>query len=254
MTLFFPRFVEEEENLDLMVEVTKAELKEVLHNFQKEKMSGPDGWSMDFYVGLFDLIGHDILKVIEESRVNGFIHPSFNATFIALIPKQDAPKNLDEKRSISLCDCIYKLISKIISRRIKGILSKYISQEQFGFLEGRQIHEAIGVAQEAMHSIKTQKLKGVVLKIDLSKVYDQVSWIFLKLLLTHLGFGFSFINWIMSFITTVSFGVLINGAASPFFPAERGLRQGCPLSPLIFLLVLEGLSRALSEAKNNISF
>lgn len=137
MTLFFPRFVEEEENLDLMVEVTKAELKEVLHNFQKEKMSGPDGWSMDFYVGLFDLIGHDILKVIEESRVNGFIHPSFNATFIALIPKQDAPKNLDEKISISLCDCIYKLISKIISRRIKGILSKYISQEQFGFF-GRQ--------------------------------------------------------------------------------------------------------------------
>jgi hypothetical protein len=93
-------------------------------------------------------------------------------------------KKLDEKRSISLCDCIYKLISKIISGRIKGILSKYISQEQFGFLEGRQIHEAIGVAQEAMHSIKTQRLKGAVLKIDLSKVYDQVSWIFLKLLLT----------------------------------------------------------------------
>jgi hypothetical protein len=178
---------------------------------------------MDFYVGLFDLIGQDILKVIEESRVNAFIHPPFNATFIALIPKQDAPEILNEYRSISLCNCIYKLIAKIISRRIKGILSKSISQEQFGFLEGRQIHEAIGVVEEAMHSIKTRKLKGAVLKIDLSKVYDRVSWIFLKLLLTHLGFGFSFINWIMSCITTVSFVVLINGATSPFFPAERGL-------------------------------
>jgi hypothetical protein len=90
----------------------------------------------------------DILKVIEESRINGFIHPSFNATFIALIPKQGAPESLDDYRPISLCNCIYKIIAKGISRRIKGILSNKISQEQFGFLEGRQIHEAIGVSQE----------------------------------------------------------------------------------------------------------
>jgi hypothetical protein len=88
-----------------------------------------------------------------------------------------------------------------------------------------------------------------VLKIDLSKAYDRVSWLYLRLLLTHLGFGFSFINWIMSCISSVSFVVLINGAATPFFQAERGLRQGCPLSPLLFLLVAEGLSRALKEAK-----
>jgi hypothetical protein len=209
---------------------------------------------MDFFVGIYDLISQDILKVIEESRVNGFIHPPFNATFIALIPKQDAPESLDEYRPISLCNCIYKIIAKIISRRIKGILSKSISQEQFGFLEGRQIHEAIGVSQEALHNIKTQKQKGAVLKIDLSKAYDRVSWLFLRMLLTHLGFGLPFINWVMSCITSVSFAVLINGAASPFFLAERGLRQGCPLSPLLFLLVAEGLSRDLSEAKNSRNF
>jgi hypothetical protein len=122
MAVLFPSFVDEEENEELMEEVIEEKLKEVLHSFQKDKSSGPDGWSMDFYVGLFDFFSSDLLKVIEECRINGFIHPSFNATFIALIPKQDVPDSLDDYRPISLCNCIYKIIAKIISRRIKCIL------------------------------------------------------------------------------------------------------------------------------------
>jgi len=133
-------------------------------------------------------------------------------------------------------------------------LSQNISSEQFGFLEGRQIHEAIGVAQEGLHTMKTQKLKGAVIKIDLSKAYDRVSWLYIRMLLTHLGFCYEFTRWIMTCITTFSFDVLINGSASPFFPAGRGLRQGCPLSPLLFLLVAEGLSRFILSAKAYGSF
>lgn len=118
----------------------------------------------------------------------------------------------------------------------------------FGFLEGRQIHEAIGVDQEGLHSIKMRHRKGAVIKIDLSKAYDKVSWLYLRLLLTHLGFNLDFIRWVMSCITSVSFVVLINGAASPFFHAKRGLRQGFPHSSLLFLLVREGLSRYLKKA------
>ena len=187
--------------------------------------------------------------MVEDTRISGRIPASFNTTFIALIPKTDNPVTLNEFRPISLCKCIYKIVSKVIARRLKVILSENISAEQFGFLEGRQIHEAIGVAQEGLHSLKSRSIKGAILKIDLSKAYDKVSWIYLRLLLTHLGFAINFIRWIMSCITTVSFAVHINGAASPFFHAERGLRQGCPLSPLLFLLVAEGLSRALDEAK-----
>jgi hypothetical protein len=130
---------------------------------------------------------------------------------------------------------------KNYSRRLKPILSTSISREQFGFLEGRQIHEAIGVAQEGLHNMKTRKLKGAVVKIDLSKAYDRVSWLYIRLLLTHLGFEVPFINWVMSCITSTTFAVLINGATSPFFHVERGLRKGCPLSPLLFLLVTEVL-------------
>ena len=102
-----------------------------------------------------------------------------------------------------------------------------------------------------IHSIHVKGLKSVVLKIDLSKAYDRVSWIYLQVILTKMGFGVSFITWVMSSLTSVSFSVLINGVASSFFRSGRGLRQGCPLAPLLFLVVAEGLSRALLSAKNN---
>ena len=92
-----------------------------------------------------------------------------------------------------------------------------------------------------------KNIKWAIFKIDLAKAFDKVSWIYLHLHLMHLGFDIVFIRWILSCITTVSFLVLIDGAASPFFHAERGLRQGYPLSPLLFLLAVEGLSCALKE-------
>jgi hypothetical protein len=91
MALLFPSFVDEEENDELIAEVIEVELKEVLHSFQKDKSAGPDGWSMDFYVGLFDLFSLDLLKVIEESRINSFIHPSFNAHFYSLNSQARCP-------------------------------------------------------------------------------------------------------------------------------------------------------------------
>jgi len=93
-----------------------------------------------------------------------------------------------------------------------------------------------------------------VVKIDLSKSYDIVSWLYIRLLLTHLGFEVPFINWVMSCLTTISFVALINGVASPLFHAERGLIQGLPLSPPLFLLVAEGLNRAIGDAKSRGEF
>ena len=136
----------------------------------------------------------------------------------------------------------------MIASRFKWVLSEHISNEQFGFLEGRLIHEAIGVAQEGLHSMKVKNIKGAIFKIDLAKACDKVSWLYIRLLLTHLGFDIAFIRWIMSCITTVSFSILINGAASPFLHVECELRQGFPFSPLLFLLVAEGLNRSIKEA------
>ena len=152
----------------LMEEVNEDELLEVMRSFQKEKSPRRDGWTIGFFLGLHDLIGLDLLQVIEDTRISGRIPASFNSTFIALIPKSDNPASLNDFRPISLCNCIYKVVAKIIARRFKKILSANISDEQFGFIEGRQIHEAIGVAQEGIHSVKTKNLQVVVLSPKLA--------------------------------------------------------------------------------------
>ena len=105
-----------------------------------------DGLTIEFYIGFYDMIGADMLRVVEESRLARHVHGLINSTFIALIPKKDLPTDFDDFRSISICNCLYEIIAKVISMRFKVILSRCISSEQFGFLEGRQIHEAIGVA------------------------------------------------------------------------------------------------------------
>eukprot|EP00253_Pinus_taeda_P033361 PITA_33361 len=248
-TQCFPRFVEEEEAGSLMEVVSKEEVEHVIKSMAKDKSPGPDGWTIELFNHFFDSIGDELTEVVDESRRKGEIHLPFNATFIALIPKKEDAESFEDFRPISLCNCVYKIIAKIIAMRLKPILSKNISSEQFGFLDRRQIHEAIGVAQETLHSIRQTIKKGAVIKIDLSKAYDRICWTYLRMLLTHLGFKLEFIIWIMGCVTSVSLAVLINGAASSFFKGQRGLRQGCPLSPLLFLLVAEGLSRLILEAK-----
>jgi hypothetical protein len=182
------------------------------------------------------------------------IHEPLNSTFISLIPKTDNPSSFDDFRPISLCNCLYKIISKVINKRLKYILSRNISSEQFGFLAGRWIHEAIGVSQEGLHNMKSRKLKVVVVKIDLSKSYDRLNWIYIQMMLIHLGFGVAFTNWVMGCLTTVSFSILINGFASSFFKVDRDVIHGFPLSPLLFLLVDKFLSRFLNEAKTTGKF
>jgi len=103
------------------------------------------------------------------------MYDAFNSTFIALIPETDAPQTFDDYRPISFCNCIYKIIAKIIANCLKPILYEHISLEQFSFLDHRQIHKAVGIAQEALHSIKSKNLKGMILKINLEKAFDRTS-------------------------------------------------------------------------------
>jgi hypothetical protein len=141
------------------------------------------------------------------------------------------------------------LVSKVIANRIKPVLSRELTCNQLGFLKGRQILDAIGTTQECIHSIKARKQKSLILKLDLRKAYDCVNWDFLRLILVQTGFSLQSIQWIMSCVVSSSFAVLINGEATSFFTSERGLRQGCPLSPLLFILVMECISLLLKKGQ-----
>jgi len=141
----YPRLFTEEEGIRLAEPVTLEEILSTLKGFKCSKIPGPDGCTVEFFLPFFDLLGNHILEMVEESRRKGRILGVLNATFIALIPKSDKPDSFGGFRPIALCNLVYKIITKIIAPRIKTTLSIVISKEQFGFLEGRQITDAIRV-------------------------------------------------------------------------------------------------------------
>lgn len=168
---------------------------------------------------------------------------------MALIPKSGDQKTFEEFRPISLYSCLYKIIAKIIAIWIKPILLKFVSREQFGFLDDRKIHKAIGVAQESMRNIKKSRRKGTIEQIYLSKAYDIIIWIYVCLFLTHLGFDISFIDWVMGCITNVSFLLLINGKHPIFFTPKEGSYRGALCHLYFFYWLLKGWVNWFSHQK-----
>jgi hypothetical protein len=171
----FNSWLSEEEAKELFLPVTSWELKSILFHFKKEKSPGPDGWTVEFFTHFFDLIIEELLALVESIRSRGHMAGNLNSTFLALIPKSNNLHTFGDYHPISLCNLIYKLISKVLANQIKPILSKNLSVEKFGFLEGRLIHDAIGTTHECIHSIKQKNLKALLLKLDLQKDFDCVN-------------------------------------------------------------------------------
>jgi hypothetical protein len=204
---------------------------------------------MEFFIQFFELVGKDFLDAMEEKRLGGEVIKSINLNFIALIPKVNCPSSFGDFRPLALCNLCYKIIAKIIARRIRPILSHSFSEEQHGFLKGRHILDAIDTTQECLHSIKVKKLQAIILKLDLKKAYDCINWDFLRLTLLQCGFGLPTTNWIMGCASSAAYAILINRESTKFFQSGRGLKQGCPLSSLLFILVMEGLSLSLKKGQ-----
>ena len=167
--------------------------------------------------------------MVRESQESGKVLGSINSTFLTLIPKKQKPQSFDEFRPISCCNMIYKIIAKVLALRIKPVLSEIITEEQFGFLNNKKIHDAVSLSQDIVHTIKKEKQRAFSLKLDLSKSYVRVGWTFVRLLLIKIGVALEVVEWIMGCLQSTSFAFLINGSPSNFFRPTRRLRQGCPL-------------------------
>lgn len=165
----------------------------------------------------------DLVGMVQEARVMGHISRSINSTFITLIPKKSNTESFMDYMPISLCNIVYKSISKITAECIKGILSRHISREQSRFLHNRLMHGAVAIAQETIHSIYTKMMEALVMKHDLYKTYHSLDWAFLRLTLLKIGLSNPIIEWIMPCVTRSQFVLIINEFSSKFFVVGRGL-------------------------------
>jgi len=238
-----PKIVTDEQNKALMRAATLEEVEEIVKNISKNKAPGPDGYIVEFYQAGWHFLGKEILEAVEESRMKQKVWPGINLTFLTLIPKNANSENAQGFRPIALCNVIYKIIDTLIAKRLKPLLLNIISPEQTGFVEGRQILDGLVVSQEMIRSLKQKKQKGMMMKLDLSKAYDRLSWKYLKAVLGAYRFSSRWIEWVYSKISTPNFSILLNGLPSSTFSATRGIRQGDPISPFLFIMVAEGLGR-----------
>jgi hypothetical protein len=205
-----------------------------------------------FYKHYWSIIESDVINTVTSFFSNGYMLKAINHTFLALILKSNVASTIHHFRPISLCNVIYKTISKILANRLKQMLPKLIFPWQAGFVPGRLIQDNSIIAHELIHSMKKKKGKGgyIALKIDMEKAFDKMEWGFLIEVMQCFGFFDKWIKWINQCITTTSFSILLNGGSYGFFHPQRGLRQGDPLSPFLFIMGIEVLSRLLLRAEN----
>ncbi|GJZ00626.1 cysteine-rich receptor-like protein kinase [Tanacetum coccineum] len=240
----------EQEASTLDQEFNQEEVWEALSSFDEGKAPGPDGFTMEFFKRGWYFIRLEFMQLMVEFHSNARFPKGFNSTFLVLIPKQNAPKDITNLRPISLINAPYKILSKVIANRLRSVMSRLVSENQSAFIIDRHLSDSVMLVNELWHFLKKSKTSAMFLKLDFAKAYDSASHKFLLSTLNGMRFTNRFVSWISACIFDVHFSILINNSPTKEGVMGRGLRQGDPLSPLLFILVTEVMSRMLTSSLN----
>jgi hypothetical protein len=241
--------VSQEENEFLTAPFTEKEVKEAIFQMKHNKAPGPDGFPVEFYQVFWETIKGDLMALFKDFHEGRF--PLFIPNFgiITLLPKQKEATHIKHFCPICLLNISFKIFTKVVVNRISGIVEKLISPTQTAFIPGRNIMEGVVMLHETIHKIHIKRMSGVILKLDFEKAYHKVNWNFLQQTLRMKGFSVKWCHWISQFMTKGSVGIMVNEKLGRYFQTKKGLRQGDPLSALLFNLVADMLNLLISRAK-----
>ena len=231
-------------------EVTREECYNALKSMAKNKSPGSDGFTVEFYLHFWNMIAKYMIESFHYAFQSGTLSISQRQGVISLIPKKKKDLELLKNwRPVSLLNVDYKILTKVIALRLEKILPKIASSSQSGYVKGRFIGESIRLIKDVMDFTKQKELPGIAVFLDFEKAFDSIEWDFLQKCLQTFNFGPQLRRWVSIFYNNITSCVLNNGYASNHFTLERGVRQGCPLSGMLFIIAIEVLAQKISNSK-----
>ena len=232
----------------LEVPFSEDEVFSAFSSLGGDKAPSPEGFTLAFWQKCWDVVKDEVLGFFGDFYELSCFKRSLNATFVVLVPKKGGAKELKDFRPINLVGGLYKLLAKVLVNRLKWVVDSLVSDFQHVFVGGRQILDAVLIANEVIDSRLKASLRGLLCKLDIEKAYDHVNWNHLIAMMDKMGFGSKWLGWIRWCISMIRFSILVNSSPFGFFSSSRGLKQEDPLSPYFFILVMEILYCLISRA------
>ena len=232
--------IENNSDRNLGEPISLEEIEAALNQIENNKSPGPDGLTKEFYAKYFKFLGPFLVLVYKDIFQRGFLTDSMRLSYITLICKnENAPHLCKNYRPISLLNIDYKILTKVLSSRLRQYLPDLVHPDQTCAVKNRNIQDNCHYLRDIIADINDGNAYGALLSLDQEKAFDRVDHKYIITLLTHYGFNHNFLSWIKLLYLDINSSVIVNGHISPAFKITRSVRQGCPLSPLIYILALE---------------